>query len=471
MSTMSKILSFAPAGAALLLAGCVNLAPDWQRPTPPVPPQLPVPVPAGARAAENTPPQSDWNTLLRDARLRQVVALALQNNRDLRTALLAVEKGRAQLRLADADRWPTLGLGLSASRAPNTQGVETNTWLAGVQLSSYEVDLLGRLRNASDAAAASLLASEAGSRATRLAIAAQAASAWLALAADGEQLALARATLSTRAETLRLTALRARVGAASDIDLRGTQSLEAAARASVAQWERQVAQDTTALALAVGHEVPAEWLPGAQLPADALAPVPAGLSSDVLLARPDVVQAEQQLVAANANIGAARAALFPRLTLSGNGGQVSNTLAGLLDHGSLAYTLTASLVQTIFDAGRSQANVRVAEVSRDQALASYEKAVQSAFRETADALQAQVTWGEQVRAQREQWEAEQARNRLTHLKYEAGAASLLDLLDAERSLASAQQALVQVRLAETLNRLALYKALGGAESQPGSAGG
>ena len=197
--------------------------------------------------------------------------------------------------------------------------------------------------------------------------------------------------------------------------------------------------------------------------ADWLAAVPPGLSAEVLLARPDVVQAEQALRAANANIGVARAAMFPRITLSGSAGEVSDSLAGVFSAGHFAYTITGSALVTLFDAGRNQANVRVSEINRDQAVASYEKAVQTAYREAADALVAQDAWRRQVSAQQALLTAEQDRLRLTRLKHEAGAASLGDLLDAERSLASVQQALVQVRLAEWLNRLSLYKALGGGE--------
>jgi multidrug efflux system outer membrane protein len=455
---MSRLtIRLATLASALSLAGCINLAPDLQRPALAVPAHLPAVDGVVAGTAE----LPGWAALLRDERLRQVVDLALRNNRDLRVALLNVEKSRAQLGLADADRWPTISAALIGSRAPNTQGKETTTVQAGLQLSSYEVDLFGRVRNASDAAAASLLASDAASRSTRLALVAQTVSAWLTLAADAEQLSLARQTLQSRDETLRLTALREQVGAASSLELRAAQSLSASARASMAQ----LAQDRNALTLVVGAGVPESLYPGEALSGtEWLAAVPVGLSSEALLARPDVIQAEQQLAAANANVGAARAAVFPRITLSGSAGQVSSTLAGLVDGGgSFAYTLTASAAMALFDAGRNQANIQVAQVSREQAVAQYEKAVQTAFRETADALQAQSTWKAQVQAQQDLLSAERERTRLTRLRLDNGAASLTDLLDAERSLASAQQALVQTRLAELLNRLALYKALGGSE--------
>jgi NodT family efflux transporter outer membrane factor (OMF) lipoprotein len=455
-NTVKRTLSLLAVAA---LAGCMNLAPSYQRPALSVPATLPA---AAAQAAA----MPAWQALLRDERLRQVVELALANNRDLRVALLNVERSRAQLRLADADRWPTISAALGASRAPNSKGVEANSWQAGLQLSSYEVDLLGRVRNLDDAAAASLLATEAAGRSARLALVTQTATAWLTLAADTEQLVLAQQSLVSRNETLRLTALREQVGAASALELNVAQTLTASARASVAQLSRQVAQDRNALNLLAGQPVPDAQLPDPQGlgSTEWLAPVPAGASSELLLARPDVVQAEQQLVAANANIGAARAALFPRIVLSGSAGQVSPTLAGLFNGGSVAYTLGANAAMALFDAGRNQANVQVAQVGRDVAVAQYEKAVQTAFREAADALQAQGSWHEQTRAQLDLLDAERERTRLTRLKFSNGAASLVEVLDAERSLVAAQQGAVQTRLGEWVNRLALYKALGGSEA-------
>lgn len=447
-----------PLVLALTLSGCINLAPSYQRP----PLSVPAPLPADTDAAA----MPDVHTLVRDERLRQLIELALKNNRDLRVALLNVDKSAAQLRLSDADRWPTISAVINGSRAPNNAGQQVNSWMGGLQLSAYELDVLGRLRNASDAAAAALLASEASARAARLALVTQVASAWLTLAADAEQLRLAQATLDSRTETLRLTALRETVGAVSALDLRIAQGLVASAEASVAQLTRQQALDRNALDLLVGQAVPANLRPAPQdslVVAEVLGDVPAGLSAQALLRRPDVIQAEQQLVAANANIGVARAAMFPRITLSGSGGQVSDTLAGLFDGGRFAYTLTANTALALFDAGRTRSNVRVAEISRDQAVAGYDKAVQTAYREAADALQAQSTWRRQLTAQQALLSAERERERLTRLKFDAGAASLADMLDIERSLAAAQQAVVQVRLAEALNRLALYKALGGAE--------
>lgn len=472
---MKPAKTFRPAGlpalaalaASLALAGCMNLAPQTERPALPVPATLP----AADSAAATTLPA--WGALVRDARARQVVEMALAHNRDLRVAVLNVDRARAQLRIADADRWPTVNLGLSGTREPNSSGQQATSLLAGLSVSSYEVDLFGRVRNLSEAAGATLMATDAARRSARLSLVTQTLTAYLTLAADEELLGLARETLRSRDETLRLTELRAQAGASSDLDLRAAQTLSAQARASLAQAERQRALDVNALNLLVGSIVPDELLPRvtAQQPSplaavDWLAPVPVGLDSQVLLARPDVMQAEQQLVAANANIGAARAAMFPRIALSTTGGVVSDTLSGLVNSGTFAWTLAASATVALFDSGRNQANVKVAQVNREVAVAQYEKAVQTAFRETADGMVAQGSLARQLQAQQELLAAERERTRLTRLKLQQGAASLIETLDTERSLTTAAQGAVQVRLAELLNRLSLYTALGGDEASP-----
>ncbi len=462
MNRLQNLMRATPLVAALWLTGCVNLAPTLERPALPVPTQLP----AADGAAAGAVAQPTWQSVVQDAHLSQVVELALANNRDLKVSLLNVQRAQAQLRLTDADRWPTLSAALIGQRAPNSEGVQATTLQAGLQLSSYEIDLLGRLRNASDAASASLMGTEAAARSARLALVSQTVGAWLTLAADEEQLIRVKQQLVAREETLRLTALRERVGAASALDLQSAQSLVAAAKASALQLERQKAQDKLALDLVVGKGVPAELLPSAALTSrDWLAPVQAGVSSDALLSRPDVIQAEQQLAAANANIGAARAAMFPRIVLSGSAGQVSSSLSTLFDGGHFAWSMTANAAMTLFDAGRNQANIKVSEVNRDIAVAQYEKAVQTAFREAADALVSQGSWAQQVQAHQQLVAAERERTRLTRLRLQVGSASLLETLETERSLASAEQALVQVKLAELLNRMALYKALGGDEAR------
>ena len=454
-----------------LLGACSSLAPTYQRPAAPVPAQFDAAASAPAASASAPAAPLAWTDLVRDERLRRLVQAALTANRDLRVAALNVQRAQAQLGLAQADRWPTVNGVASAARAPNSQGKQTNTFQLGVQVSGWELDFFGRLQSLDDAARASLLATEAGRRSAELALVASVLTAERTLAADQALLALAERTAISRADTLRLTQLRFDRGAASQLERSSAQSLTSQADATLSQLRRQVAQDRNALTLLIGQAPAADLLPTAQ-PAsaeaaavptltDPFAPVPAALESSVLLRRPDIVQAEQQLIAANANIGAARAAFFPRISLTTSAGLVSNELSNLLQAGNLAWTLSSQALLTLFDHGRNQANLEVAQVNRDIAVAQYEKALQSAFRDTADALAGQATWQDQLAALQRQRDATRDIHRLTRLRHEQGAASELERLDAERSLFSTEQALVQATLAEQLNRVGLWKALGG----------
>ena len=457
--------ALAALAAALWLAGCASPAPGPQAPdagmlqTAGVPAQLP-----GAAGAPAETPALDWRQVVQSPRLAQSVSLALRNNRDLRVAMLNVQRAQAQLGLADANRSPAIGAGLNASRAPNSRGEQANSLSAGLQLSAWEIDLFGRLASLSEAARAQLLASQAGRRAAELSLVAAVLQAGLALQADEELLALARQALASREQTLQLTKLRESVGAASLLELQAQQTLAAQARASIAQLSRQQAQDGNALALLLGQALPAELAasPSPTRLADEawLAEVPAGLSSEVLLARPDVIAAEQSMRAAQANIAAARAAFWPAITLTAQAGQASPQLAGLFAGGNFVYTLAASAVAMVFDGGRRQAGVDVAVVNQQIALAQYERSLQAAFRETADALAGLATWREQLGAQTAQRDAARDTARLTELKASQGAASALERLDAQRALWAAEQAVVQVRLGELANRVALFKALG-----------
>ena len=451
--------------AALWLAGCASPAPGPQAPDAGRLQQAGVPalLPGAAGTAAETPALA-WRQVVQSPRLAQWVGLALRNNRDLQVAMLNVQRAQAQLGLVDANRGPTVGAGLNASRAPNSRSQQANSLSAGVQLSTWEIDLFGRLANLSQAARAQLLASEAGRRAAELSLVAAVLQAGLALQADEELLALARQALASREQTLQLTKLRESVGAASLLELQAQQTLAAQARASIAQLTRLQAQDVNALALLLGQPVPAEEAASIANPRLAdeawLAEVPAGLSSAVLLARPDVIAAEQAMRAAQANIAAARAAFWPAITLTAQAGQASPQLAGLFAGGNFVYTLAASAVATVFDGGRRQAGVDVAVASQQIALAQYERSLQAAFREAADALAGLATWREQLAAQTAQRDAARDTARLTELKASQGAASALERLDAQRALWAAEQAVVQVRLGELANRVALFKALG-----------
>ncbi len=446
--------------AAALLAGCMNLAPRYERPAAPVAPNFPLAPQAAASAAAAA--DLDWQAFVGDARLKQLIALALINNRDLRIAALNIEATRAQAAVRDADRWPSVNAGLTGSRTPTAAGGINSLYTAGLQVTAYELDLFSRLRNLSDAAAAQVLASEEARKAVQISLVAAVANAHIALTADDALLGLTRQTLATREESTRLVKLRFDHGASSELDLRQAESLLESARASLALATRQRALDENALVLLVGQPLPVE-LPAA-LPVEAsagLAELPVGLPSEVLLRRPDVRQAEQQLIAANANIGAARAAFFPRITLTGSAGVASGHLSQLFKPGHAAWSFAPQLIQPLFDAGRNQGNLDLAKANRDIAVAQYERSIQSAFREVADALAGRATLGDQLGAQRKQLEAEQARSRLVELRWRNGAASSLELLDAQRSLFAAQQALLQLQAQSAQNLATLYKVLGG----------
>lgn len=452
---------------AALLAGCAAL-PGGKPAAPPVAaqPGIPdrLPVAAGPTQADDTalPSWQDW--LGDDEALKRLVAIARAHNRDLRIALLNVQRAQAQFQAAEASRWPSLGLGIGAQRAPNSSGNQANSFTAGVQMPAWEIDAFGRLQSLSDAARAQWLASQAGQRTAEVALDAQVVQMALALRADDRLLALAQRTLAGREASLRLVRLREAAGAASALELRAQEGLVAQARATLAQLQRQRAQDEQALALLLGQPVPAGLLAepagGAAQPLLArFSEVPVGLSARVLLRRPDVVQAEQQLLAARANLGAARAALWPTITLTAQAGQASSQLRGLFEGGNLGYSLVGNLLFSVFDAGRREAAISAADSSERIALAQYERTVQAAFRDTADALSGVATWRMQQAALRDGLAAAADTARLVNLKFEHGAASALEQLEAERGLWAAEQALVQARLAELSAQVALYKAL------------
>jgi NodT family efflux transporter outer membrane factor (OMF) lipoprotein len=460
----SKMKWGAVALAAALLAGC-STAPKYERPAAPVPGAFPYP-----GAASGTPAaQYEWQRFFADERLRGLIGAALANNRDLRVAVLNIEAARAQYDIRRADRYPTVGAQFNASRSPTGGGDSVTTYQAGLAFTSWEIDLFGRIASLSEAALAQYLATEEGRKAAQTSLVASVANAWLALVADEELLELTRRTLATREESLRLTRMRFDVGASSELDLRLAESLAQAARVALAAQQRQRALDINTLALLTGAPVPEGVQSGVTTASLSLPDLPAGTPSDVLAARPDVRQAEQQLVAANANIGAARAAFFPRISLTAGVGSVSSELSGLLKSGSWGWTAAPSVVQTIFDAGRNRANLQLANVNRDIAIAQYERAIQSAFREVADALAGRATLGDQLAAQRGVAEAETVRLRLSQMRYEAGVASQLDFLDAQRSLFTAQQQVIETRLALLQNQVTLYRTLGGGWTEPASA--
>lgn len=448
------------AGTALL-GGCMSFIPDYQRPAPPVPseyaPELAAAGATGAAAAD-----IDWPQYFADAQLRHLIEIALGNNRDLRVAVLNIEQARAAYQIRRADALPTLNAGVTAQRQSNSAGKVGNSYAVGLQVTGYELDLFGRVRSLSQAALAQLLATEEARKTVQISLIASVANAYVSLLADEELLSVTADTLKTREASFKLVDLKFNNGAASQLDRSQAEQLLEGARATLAQTTRQRALDQNALVLLLGQALPTDS--GAALPLSAqptLVDLPAGLPSDLLARRPDVRAAEQQLIAANANIGAARAALFPRIALTANAGSASAELGNLLKSGTFAFTGSASLLQSIFDAGRGQANVTVAKLNREIAVAQYEKAIQTAFREVSDALAGRATLGEQLRAQTAQARAAQTTFKLAELRYRHGASSYLDVLDAQRTLFAVQQATVQVQALQAQNLLTLYKVLGG----------
>jgi multidrug efflux system outer membrane protein len=444
--------------AAAMVAGCASMAPPYERPAAPVAPVFPDETAAGAPSAV---PAADiaWQQFFVDPRLKRLIELALQNNRDLRIAVLNIERVRAQYQIQRSEQFPTLFLGATGLAEPNTQG-STRYYTAGLNITGYELDLFGRVRSLTDAALQQYFASEAARKAAQISLVAAVANAYLTLLADDLQLDVTRKTLDTRLESYRLLQLKLDNGASSDYEVAQAVSLVEGARAALAQFTRQRAQDRNALELLVGQPLPADLPSGLPLEQQGLlAEVPAGLPSALLERRPDVRQAERQLQAANANIGAARANFFPTITLTGSVGVASEDLTGLFSN--RAWQFAPRITLPIFDAGANQANLERSLADRDIAVAQYERSIQTAFREVADSLAGRATLGEQLRSQQAQAQAEEQRFRLADLRFQNGASSYLDVLEAQRALFQSQQLVVITQAAQQQNLVLLYKALGG----------
>ncbi len=451
---IKKKTLIASAGLSVLLSACVNLAPVQPRPAAPTAKQWAQPS-EGADAAASL----SWQNYYNDPRLRQLLQIALDNNRDLRVAMLNVEQARALAGVTAASQLPSLGVGAIAQRQPGSSGSLVNTYQAGLQLSAYEIDLFGKMRNQTDAATARYLASSEGARAARIALVAAVASAYLVLQADEEWLALTRKIRLTRQESQRLTQLRFDQGAASSLDLVSSRTALESSHAAGAQAERQRDQDENALQLLLGQSLPADLHAATALSEQRLVELPSGLPSEILAQRPDVLQSEAQLLAANANIGAARAAFFPAIMLTSNLGTASSQLSGLFKNS--VWTFVGQALLPVFDHGRNEANLAAARAGREIALAQYEKTVQIAFREVADALAGRTSFNLQMQALQAQAQAEAQRLALIELRFANGASNSLELLDAQRASLAAEQALLQLRLGRLLNGVQQYKALGG----------
>ncbi|WP_242199242.1 MULTISPECIES: efflux transporter outer membrane subunit [unclassified Pseudomonas] len=454
-------------GVAWMLGGC-SLIPEYQRPAPPVPAQYPQSGVYRLAHSGTVAITQDWLHVFHDPALQQLIANALLNNRDLRVAALNVEAFQAQYRIQRADLFPALSATAAGKRQKLPGDVTgtgksaiTSNYSATLGLSAYELDLFGRVRSLSEQAMLTYLGTEEARRSAQLSLVANVANAYLTWRADQELLALAQQTLEADDHSWQLTSRSKSAGKASALDVVQARTAVQSTRASVARYERQVAQDLNNLALLVGAPVD-ERLPARPLADELVARVPAGLPSDLLQRRPDILQAEYQLQAANANIGAARAAFFPSVTLTANAGSTSTQLSGLFKGGSGTWTFQPQINLPIFNAGSLRASLDYAKLQKDITVAQYEKSIQTAFQEVADGLAARQTFNDQLDAQRDFVASNQAYYDLAQHRYRSGVDSNLTFLDAQRSLFSSQQALIVDRLAQLVAEVNLYTALGGA---------
>lgn len=463
----------APGLLALALSGCVNLAPTYVQPA--------APVASSWNAADGTASSSGhtaatvsadnigWRSFFLDARLREVITLALQNNRDLRVAALNIQYAQAQYRITDASRLPAISASGSntASRTPAStasSGTVTTAhdYSATLGVSAYELDFFGRLKNLSDAALQTYQYQVETRRSTHISLVAEVASAWLTVASDRELLKLAQDTLESQSKTYALGQRSHAIGTTSGVDLASQEASMESARVDVGLYTSQVAQDINALNLLVGSTVAERLLPQ-QLPETTavLLDTPAGLPSETLLRRPDVLAAEHTLIGAHADIGAARAAFFPSISLTASGGSASSTLGGLFKPGSGAWSFVPSINLPIFNAGSNRATLDAAKVTRDIDVANYEKVIQTAFEEVANALAVRATLQQRLEAQQKVASANATSYRLSDARYRSGIDSYLAALVSQRAWYSAQQSLISLRLTEQSNRISLYKVLGG----------
>lgn len=476
MICLKRITTVIFAGTFLCLAGCTTMAPKYSQPAAPVPvawPEGPAYKSTATQQAQKPLADIPWQEYYVDPQLRKLIAVALENNRDLRVAALNIERSRAQYQIRRSDLFPKIDATASGNfqRIPadlSSSGKATTVeqYNVGLGVSSYELDLFGRVRSLKDQALEQYLATEQARRSVQISLVSQVAVSYLTLAADLERLKLSKDTLANQQDSYKLTKSRFDAGVSSVLDLYQAQTSVDTARVDIARYTTLVAQDENALNLVVGSTVGADLLPKAL--SETLTPlkdVAPGLPSDVLLSRPDILQAEGVLKGANANIGAARAAFFPRITLVSSVGFGSDELAGLFKGDSFAWSFAPRVSLPIFDAGSNKANLTVAEVDQDIAVAQYEKAIQTAFREVADALAQQGTIDEQVAAQQSLTNATTESYKLSLARYEKGVDSYLQVLDSQRSLYGAQQNLITTRLARLANLVNLYKSLGGGGSE------
>ncbi|MET0613608.1 MAG: AdeC/AdeK/OprM family multidrug efflux complex outer membrane factor, partial [Pseudomonas caspiana] len=451
---MSKSL-ISLAVTAVILSGC-SLIPEYKQPAAPVAAQYPQgPAYSPTEAANVAAAEQGWRQFFHDPALQQLIQTALVNNRDLRVAALNIDAYRAQYRIQRADLFPAVSADGSGSRQRvpanlSTTGESgiTSQYSATLGVSAYELDLFGRVRSLSEQALQTYFSSEEARRSTQISLVANVANAYMTWQADKELLKLTEETLKTYEESLRLTSRSNEVGVSSALDLSQARTSVESAKVALARYQRQVAQDQNNLTLLLGTNLPDNLPPAQPLSADLLSALPAGLPSDLLQRRPDILQAEHSLQAANANIGAARAAFFPSISLTANAGTISPDLSGLFNGGSGTWLFQPSINIPIFNAGSLRASLDYSKIQKEISVANYEKAIQTAFQEVSDGLASRKTYNEQLQAQRDFVNANQDYYRLAERRYRIGIDSNLTFLDAQRSLFSAQQSLITDRLSQ-----------------------
>jgi len=448
------------------------MAPTYAQPTSPVPAVWPsgpaykveAATPVGKKVTD-----IPWREFFVDPQLQKLIALALENNRDLRVAALNIERSQALYQIKRADLLPKVdaNAGAGFQRIAETlsgkdRAITTEQYTVGLGVSSYELDMFGRVRSLKDQALEQFLATEQAHRSVQISLVSQVASTYLTLVADRERLKLANETLLNQQESYKLTKSRSDAGIISSLTVFQAQTTVDAARVDIARYTALVALDENALSLVVGTQLTPELVPTSLSDSTTyLTELTPGLPSDVLLVRPDILQAEAALKGANATIGAARAAFFPRISLVSNVGFGSDDLTALFKPGSFAWKFAPQITLPIFDGGSNRANQSVAESDRNIAVARYEQAIQVAFREVADALAQRGTIDSQLSAQQSFTDAIASSYKLSQARFDAGVDSYLTVLDSQRSLYAARQALISTRLARLSSQVTLYKVLGG----------